>query len=263
MRLYLEVARRSFRRQMVYRTANLAGIAVNFFFTCLRVFIFTSVLAHRTQVAGYDASQIITYMCLTEAMMMSTGTIGHWELMDAVMSGQVAMDFVRPWDFYFYWLSRGMGRLVYFALFRGIPLFVLSWAIFGMQLPADGLTVALFLISLSLAILVSSALGFLVNFTAMWTTDARGVAGIATTFMWFFSGMLLPPEFLPNWLRQMVWWLPFQAQLYTPTTIYLGRTGGPGRWQLLMIQAVWSLLLMGTGKALLGAGRRKLAIQGG
>ena len=85
MHLYLEVARKSFRRHLVYRTANLAGIAVNFFFSCLRVFIFTSVLGHRTQVAGYNLSQIVTYMCLTEALMMVTGGVGNRELMDSVM----------------------------------------------------------------------------------------------------------------------------------------------------------------------------------
>ena len=162
MRLYLEVARKSFLRQTVYRTANLAGIAVNFFFTCLRVFIFTSVMAHRTQVAGYNLLQIITYMCLTEALIMTTLIDGS-ELRDSVMTGQVAMDLVRPWDLFFYWLSRNVGRAVYFAIFRALPLFVLSWAVFGIQLPANGTISVAFLISLCLAILVSSLLGFLVG----------------------------------------------------------------------------------------------------
>ncbi len=52
MRCYFEVARRSFQRQLAYRTANLAGIAVNGFFMCLRVFIFASVLAQRSSVAA-------------------------------------------------------------------------------------------------------------------------------------------------------------------------------------------------------------------
>lgn len=263
MRLYLEVARKSFRRQTVYRTANLAGIAVNFFFTCLRVFIFTSVLAHRTQVAGYNLPQIITYMCLTEALMMTAGAIGNRELMDSVMTGQVAVDLARPWDFFFYWLSRSLGRAIYFAIFRGIPLFLLSWAFFGIQLPANGFVMVLFVISLCLAMLVSSGVGFLVNFAAMWTTDARGVAGMAMTLTWFFSGMLLPPEFLPSWLQTLVWWLPFQAQIYAPTVIYLGRVGRFERWQLLALQMLWGVILIGAGKAMLAAGRRKLTVQGG
>ena len=263
MHLYLEVARKSFRRHLVYRTANLAGIAVNFFFSCLRVFIFTSVLGHRTQVAGYNLSQIVTYMCLTEALMMVTGGVGNRELMDSVMSGQVAMDLVRPWDFYFYWLSRIIGRSWYYVLFRGVPLFLLSWAVFRIALPPDGLTATLFVTSLFLGMLVSSGLAFMVNFTAMWTTDAQGMAGIVMTLMWFFSGILLPPEFLPRWLQAVVWWLPFQAQAYTPTTIYLGRTGGVGRGQLLALQVIWALVLIGMGKVMLAAGQRKLTIQGG
>jgi ABC-2 type transport system permease protein len=263
MRLYLEVARKSFQRQLSYRTANLAGIAVNFFFTCLRVFIFTSVVAYRSQVAGYSLSQIIAYMCLTEALMMTTGVISGSELMDSVMTGRVAMDLVRPWDFFLYWLSRNLGRAVYFALYRALPLFVLSSIVFGLELPANWAITGLFLISLCLAVLVSSLIGFLVNFASMWTTDARGVAGIAMTLVWFFSGMLLPPEFLPRWLRSVVWWLPFQAQLYAPVMVYLGPVGTLGRWQLMLLQALWSLLLIGFAKAMIGAGRRKLTVQGG
>jgi ABC-2 type transport system permease protein len=262
MRLYFEVARKSFRRQTVYRTSNLAGIGVNFFFSCLRVFIFTSVMAHRTQVAGYNLSQIVTYMCLTEALMVTT-VIGGWELRDSVVTGQVAMDLVRPWDLFFYWLSRNIGRAVYFALFRGVPLFLLSWALFGIQLPRNESSAVLFLISLCLSILVSSVLGFLGNFAAMWATDARGVAGTVYTLMWFFSGFLLPPEFLPSWLQTLVWWLPFQALVYAPTMVYLGRVGRFERWELLVLQALWSLVLIGIGKAVLGAGRRKLTVQGG
>ena len=123
---------------------------------------------------------------------MMTTVLGDWELMDSVMSGQVAMDLVRPWDFFFYWLSRNVGRAVYFAIFRGLPLLVLSWAAFGIQLPSNWSIALLFLISLCLAMLVSSVLGFLVNFAAMWTTDARGLAGITGTLMWFFSGFVLP-----------------------------------------------------------------------
>jgi len=262
MRLYLEVARKSFRRQTVYRTANLAGIAVNFFFTCLRVFTFTSVMAQRTQVAGYDLSQIVTYMCLTEALMMVVH-IGRLELMDSVMTGQVAMDLVRPWDFFFYWLSRSLGRAVYYAVFRGIPLLILSWFFFGVQLPASGPIAVLFLVSLCLAVLISGGIEFLVNFSAMWTTDARGLAGITGTLMWFFSGTLLPLEFLPGWLRDLGWWLPFQAQGYAPTVIYLGRVSGSERWKLLALQMAWAVILTGVGKAMLAAGRRKLAVQGG
>ena len=103
----------------------------------------------------------------------------------------------------------------------------------------------------------------LTNFTAMWTTDARGVAGVVNTVMWFFSGMLLPPEFLPRWLRVLVWWLPFQAQIYAPTTIYMGHVGGGRTGQLLALQAFWTLILIGAGKAVLAAGQRKLTIQGG
>jgi ABC-2 type transport system permease protein len=263
MDLYLHVAQKSFRRHLVYRTANLAGIAVNFFFTCLRVFIFTSVLAYRTEVVGYNVQEIVTYMCLTEALMMAVGASGNQDLMDAVMTGQVAMDFVRPWDFLFYWLSRMIGRASYYVLFRGVPLFILSWVAFGIQLPMDVVGAVLSLISLCLAILVSSGVAFLISFTAMWTTDARGVQGIMMTFMWFFSGMLLPPEFLPPWLRMLVWCLPFQAQIYTPTTVYLNRAGPLGHGLLLALQVVWTLVLVGAGKAVLAAGQRKLTVQGG
>jgi ABC-2 type transport system permease protein len=201
-------------------------------------------------------------MCLTEALMMLV-YVGRMELMDSIMTGQVAMDLVRPWDLYFYWLSRSLGRALYYAVFRGTPLLILSWIFFHIQLPPNGLIAAYFLMSLSLAVLISGAIEFLVNFSAMWTTDARGLAGIVQTLMWFFSGTLLPPEFLPGWLRALVWWLPFQAQGYAPTVIYVGGVGSFEPWRLLALQMLWAVVLSGVAKAMLTAGRRKLAIQGG
>jgi ABC-type uncharacterized transport system permease subunit len=45
--------------------------------------------------------------------------------------------------------------------------------------------------------------------------------------------------------------------------VYLGSIGTLGRWQLLALQAIWTLVLVGAGRAVLAAGQRKLTVQGG
>ena len=62
MRLYFELAKKSFQRQVVYRTATLAGLITNLFFGVLRASILIAVFnAQTTPVANYSVQDTITY----------------------------------------------------------------------------------------------------------------------------------------------------------------------------------------------------------
>jgi ABC-2 type transport system permease protein len=53
MRLYWEVARRAYQRQVTYRIENLAGLFTNIFFGYLRAAVFVAVYQSTSSVGGY------------------------------------------------------------------------------------------------------------------------------------------------------------------------------------------------------------------
>lgn len=262
MRLYLEVGRRSFQRHLSYRVATLAGLFTNAVFG---IFISSVYIAFyrsgdRTMVAGFTVPQILTFVWIAQSLLMLVYLWNWWEIALAVQSGDVVSDLMKPMDFQTYWLSRDLGRAACHWLTRFAPTFALGVLVFDLALPGGLSQWLAFFVSVNLAIVVSFGWRFLLNLTAFWFLDVRGINMLALLVLNFFSGFLLPLSFFPDWLRAIAEWLPFRAILMVPVEVFLGqRSPGNG----LAIQLAWVVVMLLLGKLVLGVAVRKLVVQGG
>ena len=263
METYLALARTSFQRQLAYRAANLAGIVTNAFFGAVTVLVYVALFRERSSVAGYDVRDAVTYAVVVQAMLMAVTVLGSREIEKSISNGEVAADLSRPFDYYWHWAAREMGRLVYFALFRGLPTFAIGWLLFRARLPATAGALVGFLVSLALAMALSFTLQFLINATAFWTLDATGIIYLSNTLMFLFSGTLVPVSFFPSWLRTVAEWLPFQGQMFLPISIYLGKAAGTGVLRVWAIQGIWILILVLVGRLVFRLALKKVVVQGG
>ena len=106
MRLYYEIALRSFRRATTYRSAYIAGVLTNAFFGALRSFVYIAIYGAGSSVAGFSASDAISYSWVTQSLIsIGAGWIISRELTQSIRTGDVVTDLTRPWNFYGYWLS--------------------------------------------------------------------------------------------------------------------------------------------------------------
>jgi ABC-2 type transport system permease protein len=70
-----------------------------------------------------------------------------------------------------------------------------------------------FPVALTLGIVASFGLRFLVNLTAFWILDVRGPIQILTGVWIFLSGAAVPITFFPDWLERIARVLPFASIL--------------------------------------------------
>lgn len=262
-RLLFELARRGYRRYAAYPGATWAGVFTNTFFGFLLAYILLAVFQERDTVGSYDAQDAVTYVWLAQGMLMTIYIWGWYEVALRVRSGDVATDLQRPLDFQVYWLAQDVGRAAYHAIFRGIPPFLVGTLVFDVLVPRDPRVWLAFLVSVTLAVVVSFAFRFLFNLAAFWVLDYRGVGVLAMVASTFFSGQIVPLAFFPEWLKVLAWALPFAAMVQAPIEVFLGHARGVELAGLLALQAFWAAALLLLGRALLGAGLRKLVIQGG
>lgn len=118
-------------------------------------------------------------------------------------------------------------------------------------------------ISLLLGLFVSFAWRFLVSLTGFWTRDATGIGRLAFMLAYFFSGLLMPLAFFPDWAASLLRLTPFSAMMYLPSEVYLGVVRGPGLAAALAVQALWAVALYALARVVLAAGVRHLVLQGG
>ena len=263
MRLYFEIARRGYRRYAAYPGATVAGVFTNTVFGFLFAYILLAVFRDRDEVGAYDATDTVTYVWLTQAILMTVYIWGWYEVALRVRTGDVATDLHRPLDFQLYWLAQDLGRAAYHAVFRGVPPFLIGALAFDVRVPGEPFLWLAFVVSVVLAVVVTFAFRFLFNLAAFWLLDYRGVGVLAMVASTFFSGMSVPIEFFPDWLRTIAWALPFAGMVQAPIEVFLGHARGVELAGLLGLQAVWGALLLVAGRAVFAAGTRKLVVQGG
>ncbi len=263
MRLFWELARQAFRLQMTYRAANLAGLATNFFFGLLRAAVLIALYGDRGSVSGLSLQAAVTYTGLSQATIACLMFFGWYEVMDAVYSGDIAADLLKPIDYFAHWLARDMGRAAANFLMRALTIMVAYAIVFDIVVPRDLGHWLLMALSLLLSVAVSFSWRFLVNLAAFWSPDARGIGRLAYGLSWFTSGFLMPLRFFPEWFARMCRWTPFPSMINTVIEVYLGLLDGWALFRALLAQVLWFVALTVACKLVLRAGVRHLVIQGG
>lgn len=263
MRAYLATALLSFRRHSTYGAANLSGLITNAFFGAIRSFVFIALYQGRASAEGYDLAAAVTYVWVTQSIIMPVYLWGWQEIALTIRSGSVASDLARPISYYGYWLSQDLGRAVYHVLFRLIPTLAIGILFFRVQLPTEPLTWLLFPVALAFAVAISFSFRFMVNLSAFWLTDLRGIYAFVLIFVNLLSGFLVPLAFFPEGIRDLVTYLPFAGMVSIPLNIFLERFEIGQLVGSLALQVGWLLVFIVAAQLLLQRATRKLVVQGG
>jgi ABC-2 type transport system permease protein len=263
VRLEWELAVRGYRRFAAYPAATWAGILTNTVFGFIQAYVLLALFETRDDIGGYDATDTLTYVWLTQAMLATVGIFGESEFAQRIQRGDVATDLIRPVHPLRAGLAFDYGRALYHMLFRGLPPLVIGAIVFDLTAPSDPLVWVVFVVSVMLAVAVSFAFRFLYNLAAFWMLDYRGAMRIAVAFAAFFSGFIIPVRFFPEWLQTVAYATPFPSMLQLPVDVFVGVTTGPELVATLAMQLGWAIALVAACYAVFSRGTRKLVVQGG
>jgi ABC-2 type transport system permease protein len=263
VRLYVELARRSFQRHLAYRAATLAGLFTNAVFGTLISAVYAALYDDRGDggaVAGFSLPEALTFVWTAQSLIMVIQAWGTWEIAATIQTGDVVTDLMKPYDYYGYWLARDLGRAVCHVLTRFVPTLVFGALLFDLVLPDKGMTWVAFAASMALAVLVSFAVRFLLNLTAFWLTDVLGVRYLQLSVINFLAGFILPFAFFPPALRTVAEILPFRSMVMTPIDVLLGHQAA---LPALAVQGFWAVVMTLAALGALRLAVRKVVIQGG
>jgi ABC-2 type transport system permease protein len=256
---YPQLVVAGFRRFASYRQAALAGLVTNIVFGLLRAAVLTAVLLQRP-IAGYDVATAVTYVWLGQGLFAVILLWGDTELSTRIRTGDVVVDLGRPWDLPAAMLATDLGRAGFAVLIRLLPPVAFGALLFPFRWPSRPGSWGLFAVSALLAVVVSFGIRFLLNASAFWLLDARGVISAWGVAGGVLSGLVVPLAWFPSWAQAVLAWTPFPAILQTPIDVFLERGSGLG---LLAGQLAWALLLLVIGRSVLHHGMRRLVVQGG
>ena len=261
-----------FQLMLQYRAAALAGFATQCWWGGIKVMVYAAFFAGA---AAGDAritlSQVITYTWLAQAFLVLSPWTGDPEISQAVRTGAIGYERLRPIDTYNWWYVRAAAWMTARALPRALLMLAVAGVAFPLlgldawswRPPADGLAFGLFTLSMLLVVLVSSAFVMLLNISAVVTMDERGVNTLVASLLIALSGNLLPLALYPDWMQTFLLVQPFASFLDIPFRIYFGGLTGWGAAAGLALQAFWTLVMIAIGRAWMVRVMAKLQMQGG
>ncbi len=239
----------------------LAGMTTNVVFGLLRVAILAAALkAANGEIADYTLAAANTYVWIGQGLLGFILMWGTNELAERVRSGDVVVDLYRPWNLQSALLAQDVGRSGYAFLTRLVPPMLFGMLLFPFQFPATAAQWPLFLLSAVFALVISFAFRFLIDVSAFWLLDNRGLYGFWNVTSGLVCGLTVPISFFPGWARDVLWMTPFPALLQAPIDVFLGHGSAP---KLLLYQAFWAAVMLGLGHLALQRAVRKVVLQGG
>lgn len=250
----------SFQRQIAYRTANLAGLFTNVFFLLFRGFALSAPFDHRADIGGLSRTDTLTYATVSQALLMVIPQWGRVQVAEDVRRGQIAMDLCRPLSYPAMFFARRVGVSMAYLFVLRFPWVMLTGALIGFLSPPYA-PLGVLLLSIFLGALITNGVLFLIEVSAFWMENERGVRYIAMGLGAVLSGLLMPLDFYPEWVQQISHWLPFEHGLYTPVRLWLGHVEQVET--ALAWQGAWATVMIGLCFGVFHLGTRKLTIHGG
>jgi ABC-2 type transport system permease protein len=184
-----------------------------------------------------------------------------YRIQERVLSGDVALDLVRPFGFLKQVMAQDIGTAFSFAPFLAI--FVPAALVVGSLQPPSVGNGLLYLVSFALAFLVNSLIGMHLGLLAFWIQQVNGIRAMVGVASGFLSGALVPLWLMPDAVRFAFRLLPFQALAFLPASIYSGQVAGWAALGPLAVQLVWIGILLLTVRWIWRRAQERIVIHGG
>lgn len=269
---YLALFASRFQLMLQYRAAAFAGFATQCWWGAIKVMVLAAFYANAASAgAPITLAQAITYTWLAQGFLALMPWNGDPDIALAARSGGIGLDQLRPIDTYTLWYARSLGlmlartapRLLLMALTAGVALPLVGLGAWSMRPPSGLEAGALFAVSITLAALLSAALMNLINIVIAATLSDRGVNTAFAPVVILLSGNLIPLPLFPDWMQTFLFVQPIAGVLDIPYRIYFAALTGTEALTGVALQAVWTIVFIWIGRAVLARTMAKLQVQGG
>ena len=253
--------------RLAYRADFAFSTLVRFLPIVTQIFLWTAVYAgtREDSLNGYTLPQMVSYYLLAMVGRAFSSMPGLASgIARDVREGVVKKFLTQPLDMLGYlFFHRLAHKLVYYFVAAG-P-FALVFFLCRDYLPAwPGAAVfAAFLCSLALAFLIGFLIESLIGLVSFWFLEVSSLLFIYMMFNYFLSGHMIPLDWLPPAITDVVVWLPFKYLAYVPAAIFLGKYEPDELPGVLLVGAAWAVGLLVVNRVTFRRGVRRYGAFGG
>ena len=266
---YAAIIAARFKALLQYRAAALGGLFTQVFFGLVRVMILRTFYAASTN-APMSLDNVTGYVWLGQATLLLIPWREDQDVAEQIRTGTVVYELTKPLDLWGTWFARSLAWRTAPVFLRMFPMFAFAMLVvpalapgWGLAPPPSFAALALWIACFLGAVMVSAALTALINVSMMWTISGEGLPLLIATFATMFGGLVIPLPLFPDWLKPVLYALPFAGILDLPARVFTGDLTVAQGGLVLAHQLAWTFVLAAAGRYFLSRGLRRLVVQGG
>lgn len=267
MKKYLSFFRIRFINGLQYRAAAYAGVATQFAWGFMEILLFRAFYRDNPYSFPMEFSQLVSYVWLQQAFL---ALYMLWfydnEIFMTIISGNAAYELARPMDLYSMWFTKNLAVRLSRAALRCMPILLVAVFLpepYGISPPVSLFGFFMFAVSMVLALCCLVALSMLVYISAFYTLSPWGIRIVAAVLTEFLTGAIIPLPFFPEKILKILSLTPFASIQDLPLRIYSGNIAGREMLWRILIQIIWTVVLVLTGRLWMAKALKKVVVQGG
>lgn len=209
-----------------------------------------------------SSENLIQYYLLLLVVDLWTSTWAAPFIMNAIRSGELSMFLVKPLSYGFHQLTNNLSEKL-IKTFYLLPFIALLFFVLKTPFPAiEPFNVILLLPTLTMALLMSFLINFLIGIAAFWLDEAKAIDDLFDLIIYFFSGYLFPLSLLPMLVGEIAKFLPFRYILSFPIEIALNQLSREDLVIGFALQIMWLVIIFAVFRLVWSAGIKKYSAVG-
>ncbi|MCM1103390.1 MAG: ABC-2 family transporter protein [Clostridium sp.] len=262
MRAYVEFAVKKFQDKMAYRLDFFMGIVNTAITIVVYLCIYKALYGNAAQIDGVSYRMVATNFVITLGLSHAFD-YNEFFLMHKIQDGSITTEFLKPVNFMFRLLSENIGEGVFKMLFHFVPALLFTMLHTKLCPPKSAFGLIAMLVSVVFGYLILWLISFIVQTWSFWLFSVWGILTIKNVLVNLLAGTLVPLWFMPEALRRIISFTPFESIYFTPVRIYLGELSGTEILSGIAVQILWIAVLGAIAGAFWKRGVKRLVVQGG
>jgi ABC-2 type transport system permease protein len=267
----LFILRTCIEERLVYRADFAFATLVRFLPIITQIFLWGAIYDAGTQATGqteinsYTYGDMVAYYLLVMVGRAFSSMPGLTTgIARDIRDGTIKKFLIQPIDLldWLFW-HRVAHKLVYYAVAIG-PYALVFWMCRGF-FPGwpDGWTWAGGIAALIMAFLIGFLIESLLGLVAFWFLEVSSLIFVYMLLNYFLSGHMLPLDWLPGPISQVIQLLPFKYLAFVPAAIFLQKYSLMEMGRELTVEFAWVIALWLLNRWTLARGLRRYSAFGG
>ncbi len=246
LKIYKKQAEMMFQDELIYR-ADLISRFISWGTRFLiAAFLWMALLSSQGgELAGYDLKKILTYFLLMQIVTGFTFSGGGFRVADNIYSGDLSAWLIQPVNYLLLVLSTELGRILLFffanlVIYAGIGLLFPN--LFDFTFKWEFILIGILLMFFSY--LMNFSIVVMIGMLAFWFSYSGRLIYTYFAILTLISGTLVPLEFFPVSIQNILLLTPFPYLFYFPIYVMQSDTWTEKLSQGIPIVLLYTLLLM-------------------